>query len=379
MSESSSATRPKVSVITMHRVGNYGSVLQALATKRVLEGFGLTVEFIDYWRPDQLDPARWASEHSRYVRGPITKRLQDLSSREYFSRFSEVFHGFVDENLALTKRYTSIDQLRDDPPIADLYVSGSDQVWNTDYNIGGTEPYLLQFGSAGTPRLSISSSIGKHPLGDLDKALFRKTLPGFAWRSVREESAREDLAAIDIESEVIPDPTLLLPSDEWRSLADGAEDEEEFVVLYALNRGTGIRARAKAVARDMGLPLVTLTPRPLPWVRYRRELRVPPVPQFLALLAGAAHVVTDSFHATAFSLNLGTPLTVSMPPKYSSRLESVLKLAGTESRNLAHPQYSTRMPRELAAGAREVFASRRRAALARLGEVLGGLRGGSRP
>lgn len=368
----------KASIITMHRVGNYGSVLQALATKRLLEGLGLEVEFIDYWRPDQLDPARWASEHSRFVKGPVTKRIQSFSSREYFSRFSEVFYGFVEENLPLTRKYASIDELRADPPIAGLYISGSDQVWNTDYNIGGTEPYLLQFGSAATPRLSISSSIGKHPLSDADNALFRETLPGFAWRSVREDSAREDLAAIGIETEVIPDPTLLLPTDDWRSLAGGAGNEEEFVVLYTLNRGTGIRGKAKAVARSLGLPLITLNPRPLPWVRHPRELRVPPIPKFLELLATASHVVTDSFHATAFTLNLGTPLTVSMPPKYSSRLESVLRITGTESRNLAHPEYSTRMPPELSANAHDVLASQREAALARLREVIGGLMGGSR-
>jgi hypothetical protein len=367
----------KASVITMHRVGNYGSVLQALATRRVLESLGLEVDFVDYWRPDQLDPARWASEHSRFVKGPITKRVQSLSSREYVSRFEGVFHDFVDENLPLTRKYTSIEELRADPPPADLYVSGSDQVWNTAYNIGGTEPYLLQFGSPDTPRVSLSSSIGRHPLSDADRALFRATLPGFAWRSVREDSACEDLALIGIESEVILDPTLLLPAGDWRSIAGGAGNEEGFVVLYTLNRGTGIRATARTVARDLGLPLVTLNPRPLPWVRHRHELRVPPVPRFLELLAASSHVVTDSFHATAFALNLGTPLTVSMPPKYPSRVESVLRLTGTESRSITHPQYSTRMPTQVSRDAHDVLASRRETALARLGQVLSGLTGGS--
>lgn len=363
----------KAAVITMHRVGNYGSVLQAVATKRLLEGVGLEVEFIDYWRPDQLDPARWASEHSRFVKGPVTRKIHGLSSREYFARFAEVFHGFVEENLPVTQRYTSIEELRANPPVADLYVSGSDQVWNTDYNIGGTLPYLLQFGAPGTPRISLSSSIGKRPLTDSDKALFRSALPEFAWRSVREESAHEDLAALGIETEVVPDPTLLLSTDEWRSFIEGVRNDRKFVVLYALNRGTGTRARARAVAQACGIPLVTLSPRPLPWVRHSNEFRVPSVSRFLGMLASASHVVTDSFHATAFSLNLGTPVTVVMPPKYSSRLESILLQTGTESRSIAHPQYSTQMPPELSAGAQEVISSRRDAALSRLGAVVDGL------
>jgi hypothetical protein len=366
----------KALVITLHRVGNYGSVLQAIATQRVLEELGLEVEFIDYWRPDQVDPGKWASQHSRFVKGPFTKRVQSLSSREYFSRFPEVFHEFVDANLSLTRRYMSIEDLRADPPSADVYISGSDQVWNTDYNIGGTEPYLLQFGSARTPRISLSSSIGKSPLSEADKGLFKSALSRFTWRSVREESAREELAAIGIETEVILDPTLLLPTADWCSSDSANVADGGFVVLYALNRGTKIRSVARSVARDLGLHLVTLDPRPLPWMHHCRELRLPPVPTFLELLATASHVVTDSFHATAFSLNLGTPLTVSMPPMYSSRLESVLRLTNTESRDIAHRGYSPYMPRDMSLRAQRLLASRRDEALARLSEVFGSLTAG---
>jgi hypothetical protein len=358
-----------VAVITLHRVANYGSVLQALATRRLLERFGFDVEFIDYWRPDQVDPAASASEHSRYVHGPITRRLQGLSSREYLSRFPEVFGRFVDENLPLTRKYASVGELLADPPVADIYVSGSDQVWNTDYNIGGTEPYLLQFGPAKMLRISLSSSIGKHPISDVDGRLFQETLPSFAWCSVREDRAQQDLAGLGVDAEVIPDPTLLLSADDWRSLVGGAKWDQDFVLLYALNRGSGIRSGAKLVARELGLPLVTVNPRPLPWVRHRRELRVPPVPRFLELLTTASHVVTDSFHATAFSLNLGTPVTVSMPQKYSSRLESVLRLTATESRDIAYRGYSPCMPGEMSLHAQRRLASRRDESLTRLSEV----------
>jgi polysaccharide pyruvyl transferase WcaK-like protein len=315
----------------------------------------------------------WASQHSRFVKGPVTERFQRLSSREYFSRFAEVFHGFVDENLPLTRRYTSIDELRENPPSADVYVCGSDQVWNTDYNVGGTEPYLLAFGPGDVPRISLSSSIGKRPFSQADAALFTRTLSEFAWLSVREDSARDDLAAIGIEAEVIPDPTLLLPPDDWRSLPHGAKSEHGFVLVYALNRGTGVRSAAKKVARELDLPLVTLNPRPLPWVHHRHEFRVPPVPKFLELLATASHVVTDSFHATAFSLNLGTPLTVSMPPKYSSRLRGVLQMTGTEARDLRHTDYSPDMSTEMSVHAQDVLRSRRERAVARLRDVLDNL------
>lgn len=366
-------TEMKASVISLHRVGNYGSVLQSVATRRLLESAGLDVEFIDYWRPDQIDPAKWASAHSRYVVGPITKEIHKSISREYFGRFPEVFHDYVDRNLPLTQRYESINELRDHPPSADLYVVGSDQVWNTDYNIGGSDPYFLSFGASEIPRISLASSIGKHPLGNSDKQLFRRALSQFSWISVREDLAQQDLAGIGIDAEVVPDPTLLLPPDVWKSDSALGSRLSHSVVLYALNRGSGIRARAKHIAQELGVPLVTISPRPLPWVRYQNELRLPPVSQFVEALANAAHVVTDSFHATAFCLNLGTPFTAVMPPKYSSRLDSILRLTGTESRNAASDRYSVKMPASMSSEAQDRIATRRDEASQRIRSVLDSL------
>lgn len=367
----------KAALITMHRVGNYGSALQTVATTKVLNKCGIDVKIIDYWRPDQINPAKWASEHSRFVRGPITKALQRASSIEYFKRFTSVFPPYIESNLRLTRQYTSIDQLRSDPPLADLYIVGSDQVWNTDYNIGGTEPYLLEFGSQTTPRISLASSIGKHPLNSADLELLDKGLSGFAWLSVREATAKDDLSDLGFDIEVLPDPTLLISPAEWRKFAGKPIRQEPFVLLYTLNRGTSIRTKARTISKELKLPLVTLNARPLPWIRHRREYRVPSVNSFLNLLVTASHVVTDSFHATAFSLNLGTPVSVLMPPKYSTRLESILNETGTHSRSFTDSSYTIRMQSNLSSFAMMRLKEDRVKANERLQDVLRLIKGHS--
>ena len=45
--------KKKVEVITLHRIVNYGSVLQAFATQKILEDKGYDVEFIDYY-PERM-------------------------------------------------------------------------------------------------------------------------------------------------------------------------------------------------------------------------------------------------------------------------------------------------------------------------------------
>ena len=43
----------KIKVITRHAPSNYGSLLQSIATIKVIEGMGHDCEIIDYQRPDE--------------------------------------------------------------------------------------------------------------------------------------------------------------------------------------------------------------------------------------------------------------------------------------------------------------------------------------
>ena len=58
----------------------------------------------------------------------------------------------------------------------------------------------------------------------------------------------------------------------------------------------------------------------------------PHVEDFLALIDGAQYVVTDSFHATAFSLNFNKEFIIVYPGKYSTRLQSILEILNLTNR-----------------------------------------------
>ena len=62
----------------------------------------------------------------------------------------------------------------------------------------------------------------------------------------------------------------------------------------------------------------------------------PNVEDFISLIANAKYVITDSFHATAFSLNLNRQFIIVYPKRFSTRLQNILKQLGLENRVAAN-------------------------------------------
>ena len=118
---------------------------------------------------------------------------------------------FLQERVNLTKsRYCSYDQLKANPPLADIYITGSDQVWNSIWNKGIDLAYFLDFAPAGKPRIAFSASIGREQLNEEEIPETKHLLEKYNAISVREQSAVEILASMDIKSTLVLDPTLML-------------------------------------------------------------------------------------------------------------------------------------------------------------------------
>lgn len=311
--------------MTLHRVHNYGSVLQTYATQELLKSAGADVQVIDYWRPTETEgfQAQMTHNYARWNR-PVVRHLYWAMRGRALQSQSRIFRQFVDEHIRLTDRaYYSLQELQDDPPRGDFYCAGSDQIWNEDYHVDGSRPFYLDFGPDDLRRFSFSSSFGKTDLTSNELDSVRGHLGRFSHVSVREDSAVGLLRANDVQASHLLDPTLGLPAEQWLSLA-ARPRESEYILVYQLHRGTEMSPVVKALVERTGLQPITVRGF---WTRSQhgdRSLADTGVKEFLGLLAHASHVVTDSFHGTAFSLNLGRPLTVVYPPSYSERLRSLL-------------------------------------------------------
>lgn len=337
---------PKVALITLHTVSNYGSCLQTYATQRLIESLGREVEVVDYYRADNLPEnaveKAFAGRRMRALRGvwekaPWLKRAASVPMGAIVARQRRPFEEFRSSYLNLTRMYRSADELRLDPPEADVYCTGSDQVWNSVWNNGFEAPYYLDFAPEGKPRVAFAASIGREAVDDWEKPLMREALSRYKAISMRESSGVDVLRGLGFgDAKLVLDPTLMLGRDEWAGIARMPRGvKRPYLLVYQLNKSKAFVDYVEAMAARYGLDVVKVSYGVYDVMRSAKTLIAPSVEEFVGLFLNASYVVTDSFHATAYSLNFGVPFTAIAPERFSTRIASVLALTGTEDRMLA--------------------------------------------
>ncbi|WP_154324056.1 polysaccharide pyruvyl transferase family protein [Enorma shizhengliae] len=336
----------KVSLITRHAAINYGSLLQTIATQRSIESLGHECVVIDYVREDE---GVWNIEKTLLAskpewNGSALKRFLYLAMRQPPSIIAgKRFKAERERYLALTCRYSSYDELASDPPEADVYMTGSDQVWGPIVDGAYDPAYTLGFAPENARKVAYAASFGKNVLDAAAARLMRKRLMAYDAIAVREDIAVEQLREWDIPSEQVLDPTLLLDADEWRSLSGESGDSSDgggspYALVYQVHNDRQLSSYAERAAEHLGLPLFRVSPY-LHQIGRAGKLRyLPSAGRFIDLLANASCLITDSFHGTAFAINFNVPFVEVLPNTGTTgRAMSLLRMTGLQSRVLADP------------------------------------------
>lgn len=321
----------RAAVITLHNMCNYGSQLQTYATQEKLRQYFDDVVFIDYRRPDTYG-IRFLEYFSK---GNPIKAAAMLPT---LLRYRKLFGNFQKKYIHLTKKtYLTEKDFEDFEDIADVYFSGSDLVWSTRLNHGVIPMYYLSFVPKNRPKYAYASSFGEETLQDEEVEQTKDYIRRFARISVRESSGESILKKQYHNSSVIqiPDPTLAFPGEYWRSLAPECRIQGEYILIYSLNRNEKLDQYAVQISKKTGWPLYRLCTRYDHMLRPGRSIVLPPVFAFITLIDHAKLVLTDSFHGTAFSMNLETPPICVNPPACGERLRAFLSLLGEEDRLLS--------------------------------------------
>lgn len=323
----------RVSILTIHFGVNYGSVLQTYAMYNMLEKYGCEAEVVDYV------PAKYGMWRSFYKgkehRYPLLLAVLAFIYKfpiRYYQR--RVFRKFVKTNLKLSKRYQSTLQLKQSPPNADLYIVGSDQVWNYDYNDQNDFTYLFDFLPSAAKKISYAASIGKDQLSCDEKKGFQKYLASFSGVSVREDKACDLLRNLSIHSEHVLDPTLLLSFDEWLKLFKNIDISlEKYVLIYVMDfQYSSLINVAEKIAKNLNAKIYLIAFRKISDDRVSKQFICTSPQQFLRLFADAAYIVTNSFHGVAFSINFNKQFTAVGKGQYDERILSLLRVCELTSR-----------------------------------------------
>ena len=321
----------KIKTITCHDVYNYGASLQAYALQHYLELLGHDVEVIDY-KPDYL------SGHYKFWFVPQSNRYYSLCKKsklfhllyclrlapETFRTWRRIkpFNLFKKNRLKCTSLvYKSNEELKKVPPVADLYIAGSDQIWNCLLPNGKDEAFFLGFGNNNTRRISYAASFAMSEIPEEYRCLISNYMSHLDAISVRETSGVSICESMGYKATQALDPVFLLSGDEWRNFAGPKIHHGHYILIYNLFKNTSsiIKQHACQLKSKKGWEIIAVNDVNVCKFADKNYNGMGPI-EFVNLIANASYVIADSFHATAFSTILHIPFSVYYQNKNSARM-----------------------------------------------------------
>ena len=322
----------KVSVITLQNIKNYGSMLQAYATQEILVNQGLDVEIVDYTRP--------AAKFWNHILGysandnVILRLIKTAILLPTEIRYALLWKSFKAKHLkSSVNSYSSNEELKKNPPKADIYCSGSDQVWNSGWNGGILKELFLGFVPKGKKKYALASSIGMSKFDDSEKKDIKNLLDDFNAISVREISGLKIIEELGVKNAVsVIDPTLTVDTKFWNKLATSKKRNKPYILIYQLGKDPKVDEYAKHMEKKTNCEVVRICIRYDYVLRYGKPIMIPSFEQFLTLFANAEYVITDSFHATCFSINYNRKFWCLLPDMYQGRIVDLLTVVDEKQR-----------------------------------------------
>ena len=322
-----------IKVITRHAPSNYGSLLQSIATQTVLERLGHKCEIIDYVRDDEhgLKAVTTALDGKEGWNGNPLKKLAYVALRYPEEKTAEMkFSRMRKKYLKLTGRCRTHEELK--RLDADVFMTGSDQVWGPTLNGHYDEAYFLSF-VKDKPKIAYAASFGRTEFTLATLSEYKKMLSDYTGIAVRENSAVDLLAQMNIPcAGQVLDPTLLLTGEEWGKWIE-KDVQGKYVLVYQLHNNPALSDYAVRFARHVGLPLYRVSPTFHQYRRGGKFVYLPDLSEFLSYIKHSTYFITDSFHGTAFALNFNRQFIEILPNnKTGSRNQSILQLTGLQDR-----------------------------------------------
>jgi hypothetical protein len=304
-------SKPEIGIITFWNTqDNYGQLLQCYALQQVLRQSGCDPFLIKYvatvsmWKKIKYYLSILFDKRFLKV---ILIRISDFKIQVRPSKpVDRGFDKFREVHIKSTETIYFLSELKNNPPVADYYVCGSDTVW-----IGYDEGYFLDWGSPDIPRIAYAPSFFSESISQGFKKLLSHSLKKFAAVTVREESGAEICRqAGRKDAFVVPDPTLLLTQPDYFQLYSdigktGCLGQDKYILLYLLSYQTKIDFDGiVSFARQRGLKVVYVHANGKIRKKINKEIIfVSPAPaEWLCLMSNAEYVLTNSFHGTVFSV-----------------------------------------------------------------------------
>lgn len=294
----------KIGILSMQRIKNYGSFLQAYGLKKILEKQGHDVEFVDYHIESPI--IKENNETTLKKNDKLQKALTALSGDEPLTqKIKYILHK---KNFG--KKYYKILDLTDEPnynPELDTLVIGSDEVFNciqSNQNVG----YSLElFGKNNKARnlISYAASFGNTTLEKIEKYSKEKELGDLLSKfnsiSVRDNNSGKIVENISNKKvEYHLDPVLAYDYMNECDLIPKVPNKEKYILVYAYSGRISLDEAQviRKYAKEKKLKVYSIG-----GAQKCADKFIDCSPfEVLAYFKNAQLIITDTFHGSIFSI-----------------------------------------------------------------------------
>lgn len=337
----------KIGILTILKVNNYGADLQVFALQKKIAELGYDAEIIDYLFYKHKDYI-YTRQSRPFVKlglkrklkeflNPRLEALKSLPQRKAKKKRETKFDAFHQNHIQLsTNTFHSIVELYGAKLDYDVFIVGSDQVWNP-YSNTSLEPYFLTFATDNRRKLSYASSFGVSSIPQHARDKYCKCLNNLDYISVREQSGVELIKELTGRTaNCVLDPTLLLDINDWKQVAAYPAFKKPYILLYVLTKSPYITRLAKEISSKLGWDVVRICKNAAKEDKDSSIYNIIDAgpSEFIGLFLNSSFVLTNSFHGTAFSVNFGKPFYTILPKHKlnNSRQQGLLALLKLEGR-----------------------------------------------
>ena len=327
----------KIGIITHWKdKDNYGAILQTYALQKYLRNLGHDAFVIRYYAKSESKST--VQRFKKLLKNPfvIFKRRKFKALLKLNSRWNVLrdFDTFRNEYISLSPMvYNGLEEIQNTPPEADVYITGSDQVWCGDLNNKQNWAFFLDFGTDTTKRIAYAASFGRSYFPCVDENKFKELVDRFNAVSIREENGIKMCLERGIKAVRCLDSTLILEANIYKELMAPRKHSGHYVFFYTVNVTNKKELywnKLCSYLEERGIkPIVTTgTGYKLAEEMFDgAEYDYATVEEWLSNIYYADSVITASFHGVAFSLMLQKNF-VYMPlqGKYSTGNDRVLDL-----------------------------------------------------
>lgn len=316
----------KVGILTINDNNNIGNRLQNYATQEFLKELGFEAETIQNY-----------IYYTKFykIKFVLRRMLRSILDHKKFKK-ENIFLEFNKNYVNISKTIISYRHIpKKINEKYDFFVTGSDQVWNPNFERMSDVDFLTFADKE--KRISMSASFGISSIPDDLKEYYRKRLQEFKRISVREENGKEIVEELTNRKDVVVllDPTMLVSADKWNNVMkkpknwDKLKNKKYIFNFFLGKQSDKIKLEIEKIAKENNCEIIN--------IRDENDMFYLSGPsEFLYLIYNAFFICTNSFHASVFSILFNKPFVVfdrdHSKCKMNSRIDTLLKKFNVEDR-----------------------------------------------